>query len=151
MSRLRNRFMVHVHRPEGGREAGSASLELVIWAPVILLLLAVLVLAGRVQVAASAVEHAAFSAARDASLSRSPAQARAAATAAAARELTGQGLDCTDMNVQVDTSGFAAPIGTPATVTMSLTCTLSFASLAVPGTRTITATATSPIDQWRAR
>jgi hypothetical protein len=49
--------------------------------------------------------------------------------------------------VTVDTAGFAAPVGTPATVTATVRCVVNLADLAVPGvpgTRTVTATATSP-------
>ena len=49
------------------RDAGSASLELVIWAPVLLLVAAVIVLAGRIAQATQAVEVAATEAARAAS------------------------------------------------------------------------------------
>ena len=81
-------------RPWSGpdRERGSATLELAILAPVLLLLLGLVVLAGRVQVAAGAVEHAAMSAAREASLARTVDGARATASSAAARELDGQDI-----------------------------------------------------------
>ena len=68
-------------------ERGSVSLELAILAPALLLLLGVLVLAGRVETSSAAVEQAARAAARDASLARTPDAARSTATASAQREL----------------------------------------------------------------
>lgn len=136
------------------RERGSATLELAVLAPALLLLLGLVVLAGRVQVAAGAVEHAAMSAAREASLARSADGARATASSAAARELDGQDIRCATSNVTVDTAGFGAPLGQSATVSATLSCTVSFADLGIPGlpgSRTLASTATSPIDRFRAR
>jgi Flp pilus assembly protein TadG len=136
------------------RERGSATLELAILAPALLLLLGLVVLAGRVEVAASAVEHAAMSAAREASLARTVAGAQSIATASAARELEGQDIRCATSSVTVNASGFAVALGQPASVSASVTCTVSFADLAIPGlpgSRTLTSTATSPLDRYRAR
>ena len=141
-------------RRHGGRDRGSATLELTILTPALLLLLALVVLAGRVQVAASAVEHAAFAAARDASLARTPGAARAVATASSRRELTAQNLRCAPSAVSIDTAGFTARVGQPATVTATVTCTVAMSDLAVPGipgTRTVTGSATSSLDTWRSR
>ena len=140
--------------PRPDLERGSATLELAILAPAFLLLLGLVVIAGRVQVAAGAVEHAATSAAREASLARTVAAAQTTATSAAARELEGQDIRCATSSVTVDTSGFGAPLGQSATVSATLTCMVSFADLAIPGlpgSRTLTSTATSPIDRFRAR
>lgn len=145
----------HVDRRSGSdRERGSATLELAIIAPALLLVLGLVVLAGRVQVAAGAVEHAATIAAREASLARTATSAQSTATTAATRELAAQDIQCATSSVTVDATGFATALGQPATVTTSVTCTISFADLAVPGlpgSRTLTATATSPLDRFRAR
>ena len=136
------------------RERGSATLELAILTPALLLLLGLLVLAGRVQVAASAVEHAAQVAAREASLARTTEAAQAAATSAADRELSAQDIRCAPSSVLIDSSGFAAPVGQPGTVTATITCTVTFSDLAIPGlpgSRTLTAVATSPLDRYRTR
>ncbi|NTW38829.1 MAG: pilus assembly protein TadE [Cellulomonadaceae bacterium] len=133
-------------------ERGSTTLELAILAPALILLLGLLVFAGRIQVAASAVEHAARSAARDASLARTTDAARTAAASAADRELADS--RCVSTSVSTDTAGFATSVGADASVTVSVTCTVSIADLAVPGlpgTRTMTATARSPLDRYRSR
>jgi hypothetical protein len=57
-------------------------------------------------------------------------------------------------DVVVDVTGFAAPVGSDATVTVTVTCTVTIADLAIPGlpgTHTMTGTATSPIDSYRSR
>jgi hypothetical protein len=104
--------------------------------------------------AAGAVEHAATSAAREASLARTVAGAQSTATSTAARELEAQDIRCATSSVTVDTSGFGALLGQSATISASVTCTVSFTDLAIPGlpgSRTLTATAASPIDRFRAR
>ncbi|WP_034623255.1 TadE/TadG family type IV pilus assembly protein [Cellulomonas sp. URHE0023] len=136
--------------PDGDR--GSITIELAILTPALILLLGTLALAGRVQTSASAVEQAARSAARDASLARTPDAARAAGQAAATRELTA--TSCAATTITIDTTGFAARVGQDGTVTATVTCTLSMADLAIPGlpgARTITAHATSPLDRYRTR
>lgn len=136
----------------GHDERGSVSLELAILAPALLLLLGVLVLAGRVETSSATVEQAARAAARDASLARTPATARATATASAQRELTAS--HCATTQISVDTAGFAAPVGTDAAISVQVVCTVSMANLAIPGlpgTHTITGHATSPLDRYRSR
>lgn len=133
-------------------DRGSVTVELAVLAPALLLLLAALVLAGRVQTTASAIEQAARAAARDASLARTAEAARQAAGATADADLMGS--RCTAADVTLDTTGFSATVGTSATVTVTVTCSLTFADLAVPGlpgSHTIAARATSPIDRYRAR
>ncbi|MDT0164489.1 pilus assembly protein [Actinotalea sp. AC32] len=130
------------------------TLELAVLTPALILLLGALVLAGRVQVAASAVEHATAAAARAASIERTVEGARAAAQRTVDWETTASGLPCTSSVVQVDPSGLAAPLGTTASVTVRASCTVTMADLAVPGlpgSRTLTAEATSAVDRYRTR
>ena len=135
-------------------DAGSITLELAILAPALLLLLGLLIFAGRVGVARSAVDHAAAVAARDASMARTADGARNAANEAMLRELGSQDVDCTSASVAVDATGFAAPLGQPAVVQVTLTCVVSVADLALPGLpgqRLLTSTFVSPLDVHRAR
>jgi len=65
-----------------------------------------------------------------------------------------QALQCTAVSVTVDTSGFAASPGLPATVTATVSCPVRLADLAVPGlpgTRTVSHTAVSALDTFRER
>jgi Flp pilus assembly protein TadG len=130
------------------------TLELSILAPAVLVLLALVVVAGRLSIAHQEVDHAAQTAARAATVARDPATATSTATSAARRELDAGDLHCTTVRVTVDTSGFASPVGRPASVTATVTCTVSLSGLAVPGvpgSRQVTATATSPLDTYRGR
>lgn len=150
MSRLADR----IAGAYGDGERGSATLELAIITPALLLLLGLIVMAGRVDLAAGTVEHAAASSAREATLARDPASAIAAARNAAAADLTAQGITCASSSVDVDAAGFAAALGEPATVTVTVSCTVALSDLAVPGlpgSRTMTASATSTLDRYRSR
>ena len=112
-------------------DRGSVTLELAILTPALILLLGLVALAGRVEGAA-----------------------RAVATETVQRELDAQGLRCAPSTVAVDTAGFDAPLGDPATVTVTTSCTVTMSDLDVPGlpgSRTLTGQATSPIDRYRTR
>jgi len=142
-----------VLRSPRARESGSSSLELAIIAPVLLALLALVVMGGRFAMASTAITGVAGAAARDASLARTPAGARAAATATALATLAAQNLHCHGApTVAVDTSGFAAAPGTPASVTVDVTCSVVVNGLSVPGlptTRTVHDRGFSPLDPYR--
>jgi Flp pilus assembly protein TadG len=130
-------------------ERGSAALEAAIGLPAFMLFVALIVLAGRVAITTQAVDSAATASARTASIARTTGDANASARSAAAASLADQNLRCVSTTVTVDTTGFSAPLGTPATVTATVRCVVNLADLAlpgVPGTRTVTATATSPVD-----
>jgi hypothetical protein len=61
---------------------------------------------------------------------------------------------CSSQWVDIDTGGLAAPVGTPAKVTATVTCIADLSDLSMPGlpgSRTITATMSSPIDTYRER
>lgn len=124
------------------------------WAPGLLLIVALLTVAGRVNSANAAVEQAAVDAARTASIARNSGAAQAAAVRTAQATLSGQNLQCTTTTVTVDTAAFAAPVGQPATVSATVTCPVRLSDLAVPGlpgTRTVTHTAVSSLDTFRER
>jgi Flp pilus assembly protein TadG len=135
-------------------ERGSTTLELVVWAPGLLLLITLLTVAGRVNSANAAVEQAAVDAARTASSARTAAGAVDLARAGATRTLAAQGLACTTTTVALDTSGFATQPGQRATVTATVSCPVRLSDLSVPGlpgTRTVRHTATSSLDTFRER
>jgi Flp pilus assembly protein TadG len=137
----------------GLRDEGNAPLELVVLAPVVFLLIAFVVAAGRTSIAQGSVSAAARDAARQASISLTPGRAQTAALSSAMTALSQNGLDCRPV-VTVDTSGFGIPVGQPATVSATVTCTVSLSDLLVPGlpgSRTLTATFTSPLDPFRER
>lgn len=135
-------------------ERGSAAVETVIGVPAFFLFLMMIVAGGRMAITHQAVEAAATDAARSASIARTRAQATGDAHAGATAALRNQNLKCLSTDLDVDTSGFSAPVGTPATVSATLTCVVSLRDVALPGLpgqRTITVTMTSPLDTYRER
>lgn len=135
-------------------EAGSATLELAILAPALLLMLGLVIVAGRVVAAGGAVEQAAAAAARGASLSRDARAAQERADRVARSSLAEQGIVCLPMRSRVETTGFAVAIGSPASVSVEVACTVTLGDLSIPGlpgSRRIAARATSPLDTYRER
>lgn len=140
----------------GQRDRGSATLEMAIATPVMLLLISLMVLAGRVAIAGTTVTTVAGNAAREASLARTAGEASATARSSARAALAAQAINCQGGgNVSVDVSGFgAAARGVPGqVVTVSVVCDVAISDLALPGapgTRTLSESAVSPIDPNRA-
>lgn len=140
-------------RPRAG-DRGSASVEAVIGVPAFLLLVGLLVLGGRTAITHQDVQAAAADAARAASIARTQTAARTDATTAARASLTNQHLDCATTTVTLDLSAFSTPVGTPGQVSATINCALRLGDLGLPGvtgTKTITATMTSPLDTYRGR
>lgn len=140
--------------PACGGERGSASIEMVILAPAFGLLIAMLVMGGRLAIAQQSVQSAAGEAARAASLERGG-DARERGLDAARTFLAEQDLTCTTMDVQLDTSGKQSDPGVAGlVVSATVTCDVPLSDLSLPGVgggRTVTATAASPIDTYRER
>jgi Flp pilus assembly protein TadG len=137
-------------RWQSGGERGSVSAETAIATPVLVaVLLFVGVLVARGVDSRLRVDDAAHQAARAASLSRTPDHAITAATRTAEEALSGAGATCRRPAVTVDISQFRA--GGVVSVTVTCHLDLSHAALLdLAGGKTISATATSPIDTWRA-
>ena len=136
--------------PESRRglcDAGFSTVEVVLLAPLFVLVLLLIVALGRVQQAGADVTGAARDAARAASLSRSVVQADAAATQAVTAALTG--LTCAGgPSTTVDTSTFT-PGGQ---VRVSVRCLVSLSDIGLtvlPGSTTMTRHSTSPIETYR--
>lgn len=148
-------MITHHRRPNSdGRngsddaDRGSMSLELVVLAPVVIVLLLLVVAFGRVAHSRQLVESAAAAAARSASLASSPSEAAARAHRAAAASLADAGVSCRTMSAVVDSSGFRA--GGEVTVAVSCTADLSDLALSgVPGQHTLTGQARSPLETYR--
>ncbi|MFI5987007.1 TadE/TadG family type IV pilus assembly protein [Streptomyces sp. NPDC051555] len=140
------------HRLRNDR--GALSLEAVILFPVIILVLLLVVALGRIGSAHNAVDTAARNAARAASLERTGGSASGAGQQMAHSVLSQQGLQCTATSVSVSTDGFSAPIGTPASTTATVTCTVRLSDIGLPGlpgAKTMTSSFTSSIDSYRQR
>lgn len=139
-------------RTRGDR--GSATIEAVIILPTFMLFVALIITAGRIQMARQSVDAAAVEAARAASISRTAGEAQSRASASGNQALTNQGLRCTSTSVSIDTSGYSVPVGTPASVSVTIVCVLDVSDVAIPGLPgaiTITRSASSPLDTYRGR
>lgn len=137
-------------------DAGNAPLELVILAPIIVLLICMVIAAGRTTIAQGSVDAAAREAARQASLARSPEAARAAAVGSARAELNGENLNCSPATVKTPglNGAFAVPVGQPSSVTAYVTCRVSLSDLilpGLPGSVQLKSKFVSPLDPYRGR
>ena len=135
------------------KDRGSAPIELAIIGPVAALLLALLVLGGRVAIAEQAMSGVANNAARDASLARTAPQAQAIANASAISSLQEANLHCQGSpTVVVDTSGFSPAPGAQALIQVDVTCVVLLSDVGLPGlpgSRTLHDHASSPLDPYR--
>lgn len=129
-------------------ERGSATVELVLVIPLLVLLVGFIAFVGRLAGAKADVQAAAGDAARAASLRLDVGSAAAAATSAAQASLADLDLSCRELEVDLDRAGFAR--GGAATV--EVTCVVAFDDVALgalPGSRTVTARVTEPVDALR--
>jgi Flp pilus assembly protein TadG len=125
-------------------DRGSISVELAILAPLVGILLACVVLVGRVQTARADLEGAARSAARDLSIARDP---------YAALGDVQQGVEATlDVGSPACRTLSFTPTISATEVSVTLACTVDLqaaAVLPVPGTMTLDASATEIVDFYR--
>lgn len=134
-------------------DRGNAVVEAAILVPLLIAFLAALLIGDRIRHAGAAVTQAAADAARQASIARTPQQARAEATSSALATLRQEGLHCVP-EVSVDVSAFNRPAGQFAMVTARVTCTERLAEIALPGmpgSRTVTQIHRSVLDPYRGR
>jgi Flp pilus assembly protein TadG len=130
------------------RDRGSASLELVLLTPLLLVLLMLVVMGGRYAQARADVDSAARDAARAGSLERSSATAAAAAREAAERRLADRNVVCADLEVDLGDTDFR-PGGA---VEVTLTCVVDLSDLTglgVPTSATFDSTFSEPVDVYR--
>ncbi len=126
------------------RERGSVTVELVILAPLVGLLLSAVVVVGRVQISRADLEGAARAAARDLSIARDPQGAVDAARRDAEVSLGVGSPMCQTMTF--------TPTITATGVSVTLACTVDLRDaslLPVPATMTLTAQATEILDVHR--
>lgn len=129
-------------------DPGSASLELVLITPALIVLLLFVVFVGRLEQARGDVDRAARDAARAASTARSSDEARSQGEAAARSTLQSGGVTCRALKVDVNVDDFAPGGSVAATVTCDVDLA-DVALLGVPGSRTLTAAFSEPVDVYR--
>ena len=129
-------------------DRGSVAVETAVVAPALVVLLLLVVYAGRISHLDATVQRAASEASRAATLEGSPDAAEQAAIDAARANLGSTSTPCADLIVDVDTTDFR-PGGS---VTATIRCDASMSDVAllgVPGTRTFSASSTEIIDRFR--
>lgn len=138
-----------LRRTRPRNERGTAALEIVVLAPVLIVVLLFVVGLGRMAHADQQVQSVAADAARAASLERNTSASAAAARQAAQASLGEAGVSCTDLDVSVNLSSYEP--GGQVSVTVTCTADLGAAAMAgFPGSRVFTASSTVPIENWRA-
>ncbi|MGH2690367.1 MAG: TadE/TadG family type IV pilus assembly protein [Actinomycetota bacterium] len=129
-------------------ERGSASVELVLVTPVLVLLMLFAVAGGRLASSRAEVDAAARDAARAASIARSGPAAERDGLAAAEATMADRGLSCRQLDVTIHTVDFR-PGGTVAAV---VTCAVDLADLTglgLPGSRSVSSRFVEPVDLFR--
>ncbi|WP_410675360.1 TadE/TadG family type IV pilus assembly protein [Amycolatopsis sp. cmx-4-68] len=131
-------------------ERGSVTVEAVMMAPVlVLLLLVVAVVIHRGVDARLRLNDAAHQAARAASQQRSPVAARVAAQSSVDTALASAGAACRDA-----TAGFSGSLTPGSTVTVTVRCVVDFRQagpLALLGAKVLQSTATEVVDSYRSQ
>lgn len=130
------------------RDAGSMTIELVLLFTVLVILLLIIVGLGRIAQGNLHTEQAASAAARAASLTTTPVQARTASRRAAVETLASAGITCRRVTVDVDTKAFH-PGGV---ITVNVACTADLSGLSMtglPGAVTVNATSSSVLENHR--
>jgi Flp pilus assembly protein TadG len=136
--------------PRWRDERGTAAVELVLLTPLALVILAFVVIAGRLSTTTADVAAASRDAARAASLRQTYGEAIVAATATAQASLHAQDVTCRDLNVS---GGDAASFVPGGEITITVTCDVNLGDVAlpgIPGHRGVASTSTEVIDRFRA-
>jgi Flp pilus assembly protein TadG len=131
-------------KPCSASERGSATVELVILAPVFGLLVSLVVVAGRIGTTRADVAGVAHSAAREITIARDPATAVERARAEASGSLDEGSPLCRTMVWQATV--------TPTEVTVTISCSVDLsgaALLPLPGSTMVQASSTEVIDHFR--
>lgn len=136
---------------KGRNEDGSAAVELVMMAPVLLVVISVIVAAGRVTSTKSAIEAVAREAARAASQSRTAQDAQAEGHSRGIEAAQNLGLDEARLELSIDTGSFArgAPLVVEATYEVSLSDVPGLGLL--PGRFTVAARQVETVERFKSR
>lgn len=125
-------------------DRGTMSIEMIVLVPVLLLIVMIAVAGGRLVSAEGMVAAAARDAARAASMERSAGAARVAANESLAAADTAEADCATTIN--------SADFGRGGAVSVTVSCQVGLADLGLvllPGSTTVSAQSTAPVDTWR--
>jgi Flp pilus assembly protein TadG len=131
-------------------DRGSAVVELVALIPIYMMFIVAVVFVGKLNNSSANIEEAARSAARTISIDRDPEGAVEKAHDVARRMAHEGSAFCTQMTFQAPIQ--APTAAEPGEVTVTITCQVNLQEatlIHLPGTRTMTATATEVIDMFR--
>lgn len=145
---------IRVKRRRDHSDRGTAAVELTLLVPALMVMLGLMVGGGRLWFARTTVNEAAQTAARSASLARTAGEAARSGAEAGRSSMDTGGLRCTDRTVHVDTGAFAVPVGTPATITSTISCSVQFGDVflpGMPGSITLKGAGASALDTYRSR
>lgn len=127
---------------------GSFTVELVVLAPVLMIMALLSVALGRYELVRDEVAGATGSAAEAASMVASGGEAQPAAVAEVRQGIEGLGHSCSGLQVSVDTSNFV-PGGS---VRVTVVCRVDFSDLLVPGlpgSAAVASVQVAPVDPYR--
>ena len=130
-------------------DRGSATVEIVLLTPVLAVMLLFIVFCGRLAGCTLRLNDVAHQAARAASLARTVTSANNDARMIAAASLAEAGITCQTLAVTVTTTAGLQP---GSTVNVDVMCTVGLSDLAllgVPGSKTVAASFSSPVDIFR--
>jgi Flp pilus assembly protein TadG len=128
-------------------EEGTALAELVIIAPVLLLVALLMIFFGRIESAQGDVEAAARAGAEAAVVQSSPALAQSSASAAVTATLSSEHMACPSPEVSTNVTNFYSG----GSVSVVVTCVARLSDVAapgIPGSKTLSATSTAPMDPY---
>jgi Flp pilus assembly protein TadG len=134
----------------GLRERGGATVEMVIIAPLLIMMMLFVVGLGRLASTREVVDGAARDGAREASMARNPSDAVHRAQAVVQSTLQGRQVTCQSLHVNTDATNATFQPG--GTVKVDVSCTVVNSDVVLsglPGSATLHGTSAAPIDQYR--
>lgn len=138
---------------KSGAERGDVTIEAVVGVAALFLIFGLGFAGLRLLVADAAIDDAARSAARAASIARDGQAAAITADRRARAVLAEQQLACSSLDVNVDARDFAKSLGETGYVVATVTCVVPLADVipGISGSKTLRAEFRSPIDRFGAR
>jgi len=134
----------------GRRERGGTTVEMVIIAPLLIIMVLFVVGLGRLASTREVIDGAARDGAREASMARNASDAVGRAQAVVQDTLQGRQVTCQSLHVNTDATRTTFQPG--GTVTVDVSCTVANQDVVLsglPGSATLHGTFSAPIDQYR--
>jgi len=136
------------------KQRGSMSIEAVLIIPAFLIFLALIAAIGRTAAVREDLHASVVAGARIASLQTSSQAGESAARTAIESHLSDEGVDCTYIDISINSYAMDLPPGQSGEVTATITCTVPLSDLSVPGLPgqiQLSDTFSTPIDPYSLR